>query len=420
MTSSDTGDDSANSTAQEIVLINVSGRDKPGLMSVLTETLAEHDAQLMDIGQAVIHEDLALGLLVRVASAQAGDLIKATMFRINEAGSTVRIQNVSEHEYMAWLDAGGQTRYILTLLAADNGAQALRAASSRTREFSMNIDTIRRLTDRAVARHESGRLCVEMRLRGGASDLGALQSALLKDADDLNFDFSLQADTVFRRSRRLVAFDMDSTLITEEVMDELAKRHGVGEQVVAITAEAMAGGIDFKESFRRRAELLAGMPESVLADVAKSVKLNTGAHRLLSALKHFGYKTAVLSGGFQYVGDVLQEELDIDYVYANQLKVHDGAMTGEVQGEIVDAERKASLLAEIAEREGITLAQTIAIGDGANDLPMLTQAGLGVAFHAKAVVRESAQHAISNFGLDAVLYLMGFSDRDIDQALATN
>ncbi|MFT7654515.1 MAG: phosphoserine phosphatase [Limisphaerales bacterium] len=405
--------------AQEIILINVSGRDKPGLMSMLTESLVEQGAQLLDIGQAVIHEDLALGILVRLDEDKTGDLVKTTMFKANAAGSTVRITHVSTDEYHAWLEAGGQTRHILTLLAGSSGAEALLAVSSRTHQFQLNIDTMRRLTDRAVAQlpSEDAKLCVEMRIRGSRENMALLQSELMQDADRLDFDFSVQVDTVFRRNRRLVAFDMDSTLIKEEVIDELAKRHGVGDQVVAITADAMAGKIDFKESFRRRAKLLQGMPVSILEGAAQSVSLNAGAERLLRALKHFGYKTAVLSGGFQYVGDHLQSQLGIDYVFANSLEVKDGHMTGEVVGEIVDAERKASLLAEIAAKEGIALEQTIAIGDGANDLPMLTSSGLGVAFHAKAAVRESARHAISNFGLDAVLYLIGFSDRDIDQAL---
>ena len=406
--------------ADDIVLINVSGRDKPGLMSVLTGILAKYGARLLDMGQAVIHEDLALGILVSVPSEASGELVKDTMFGANEVGSTVRISNVSQQEYRAWLEASGQTRYIITLLATGPGSQALHAVSTLTRRFDLNIDTARRLTDRGASQTEQSKFCLEMRVRGQIKDMSALESELMASAETLNFDFSVQEDTVFRRNRRLVAFDMDSTLIRQEVIDELAFRHGVGEQVVAITREAMAGKIDFKESFRRRSALLRGMPERVLEEVASSVELNSGARRLLRALKYFGYKTAVISGGFQYVGDHLARDLGIDYVYANALAVQDGVMTGTVSGAIIDAARKAELLRETADREGIALAQTIAIGDGANDLPMLSSAGLGVAFHAKRIVKESAGHAISNFGLDAVLYLIGFSDRDIDQALSAS
>jgi phosphoserine phosphatase len=406
--------------ADELILINVSGQDKPGLMSLLMATLAQSGAHILDIRQVVIDEDLALGILVAVDEDAAGAMIKDIMFDANAAGSTVRITNVSEENHQLWVEASGKTRYILTLLTAGDGSRPLYAVSSLTHQFGLNIDTVRRLTDRAAQRREdaSSRLCVEMRLRGEEADLDKLRGELMLAAESLDFDFSLQQDTVFRRTRRLVAFDMDSTLITEEVIDELAARHGVGNEVAAITADAMAGKIDFQESFRRRARLLKGMPEAVLQEVAQSVQLNAGAHRLIRALQHFGYKTAVISGGFQYVGNHLQQALGIDYVHANALEIRQGVMTGEFQGEIIDAERKALLLQEIAQAEGIALQQTIAIGDGANDLPMLSRAGLGVAFHAKPVVRESAQHAISNFCLDTVLYLIGFSDRDIDQALS--
>ena len=403
--------------SSEIVLINVAGQDKPGLLAMLSGVLDTFNAQLLDIGQAVIHQDLALGILVRVAGETREAFANQLMDEIAQAGSQARISTVSEADYQRWLEASGQSRYILTLLASGNASAPLQAVSSLTRRFRYNIDTIRRLTDRAVATApDEGRMCIEMRMRGG-SDLASLRSALVAAADAHSFDFSLQQDTVFRRNRRLVALDMDSTLITSEVMDDLAAKFGVGEAVQNITRRAMNGEIDFKESFRQRAALLKGMPVALLDDIAHAVQLNTGAARLLGALKHFGYRTAVISGGFQYVGEHLQSQLGIDYVYANQLTAADGVMTGEVEGEIVDAQRKALLLADIAEREGIVLEQTIAVGDGANDLPMLQAAGLGVAFHAKDVVNESARNKISNFGLDAILYLIGFSDRDISQAM---
>ena len=388
-------------------------------MAALSKTLADLGARVLDVGQAVIHDELALGILIKVPDAgDTGAIIKEIMFRANAVGSTVRVSEVSPANYELWLRSSGKTRYILTMLASGDGSSPLHAVSSVTHRFGLNIDTMRRLTDRGAAVSNDARICIEMRVRGDVHNLAEVQSALFDAANQLGFDFSLQEDNVFRRNRRLVAFDMDSTLINAEVIDELAKRHGVGEQVVAITGAAMAGKIDFKESFRRRAALLKGMSADVLREVADDVQLNTGADRLLRALAYFGYKTAVISGGFQYVGERLQHRFDFDYVHANALEVVDGVMTGEVAGGIIDAERKADLLQEIAKSEGIALQQTIAIGDGANDLPMLTRSGLGVAYHAKPVVKESAQHAISNFGLDAVLYLIGFSDRDIDQALA--
>ena len=403
------------------MLVSISGQDKPGLMSALMGISVEYDAQILDMGQAVIHDELALGLLLSSANLDA--MSAAIEARCEQTGSALRMQRVNADDYGAWSQTIFQSPLILTLLTNGSAAQPLQAVSALTHTFRMNIDTARRLPKpKALAgsADTDDRFGLEMRLSGELASSVEFQAELLKLADHSGFDVSLQRDSVFRRNRRLVAFDMDSTLIAEEVMDELAKRHGVGAEVVAITDAAMAGELDFKESFRRRAALLRGMPLEVLHDVAESVALNTGAHRLIKALKHFGYTIAVFSGGFQYVGEYLQQRLGIDYAYANELEVVDGLMTGEVLGDIVDAQGKADLLQKIAAKEGISLAQTIAVGDGANDLPMLQQAGLGVAYHAKTIVRESAKHSISNFGLDAILYLIGFSDLDVEQALTSD
>ena len=403
------------------MLVSISGQDKPGLMSALMGICVEYDAQILDMGQAVIHDELALGLLL--CSTNLDAMSEAIEARCEQTGSALRMQRVNADDYGTWSQTIFQSPLILTLLTNASAAQPLQAVSALTHTYRMNIDTVRRLTKPKVlagTADTDDRFGLEMRLSGELASSVEFQAELLKLADHSGFDVSLQRDSVFRRNRRLVAFDMDSTLIAEEVMDELAKRHGVGAEVVAITDAAMAGQLDFKESFRRRAALLKGMPLEVLHDVAESVALNTGAHRLIKALKHFGYTIAVFSGGFQYVGEHLQQRLGIDYVYANELEVVDGLMTGEVLGDIVDAQGKADLLQKIAAKEGISLAQTIAVGDGANDLPMLQQAGLGVAYHAKTIVRESAKHSISNFGLDAILYLIGFSDLDVEQALTSD
>ena len=389
---------------------------------MLTSTLAEYQVRVLDVGQAVIHDELNLGMLIQV-SATANGVSMASVLGALEAGArdrgmAVRCTPISLVDYHDWVSSQGKPRYIVTLLAAGETGAQLAAVTGIVQRHGMNIDAIRRLSGRLpLTEHETGRMTIEISLRGLLGNPQELKSELMQAAEQLGFDFSVQRDTVFRRTRRLVAFDMDSTLIDAEVIDELAKRHGVGEAVAAITERAMRGELQFKDSFRARARLLRGLSEVALREVADSVSLNEGAHRLLRSLQHFGFKTAIISGGFQYVGDRLRDELNIDYVYANTLEIQAGKMTGEVVGEIVDADRKAQLLAQIAAREGISNQQTIAIGDGANDLPMLNAAGLGVAYHAKPVVKETASHAISEFGLDSVLYLMGFSDRDIEEAL---
>jgi len=407
--------------AGEIVLVNLSGEDQPGLMAMLTSTLARYQVRLLDVGQAVIHDELNVGMLIQVMDRDdTARMMKDLQFETRDLGITVRFTPISEAEYDDWVASQGKPRYIVTLLAAGISGQQMAEVTRIVHAFGLNIDAIRRLSGRVPLHRSAGRVrtSIEMSLRGTVADPDSLKAELLAAADRLDFDFSVQQDTVYRRNRRLVAFDMDSTLIDAEVIDELAKVHGVGDAVSAITERAMRGELAFRDSFRARAALLKGLPESALRQVAESVKLNDGAHRLIRALKLFGYKTAIISGGFQYVGEHLQRELGIDYVHANRLEIRDGMMTGEVDGGIVDAERKAELLREIAAREGISRQQTIAIGDGANDLPMLSAAGLGIAYHAKPVVKESASHAISNFGLDSVLYLLGFSDRDIETALA--
>ena len=257
-------------------------------------------------------------------------------------------------------------------------------------------------------------VCLEYRLRGEAIDYVLLREKALAVGALHGVDIALQEDSIWRRHRRLICFDMDSTLIQAEVIDELARRHGVYDEVAAITERAMRGELDFQQSFRERMAKLKGLEESVLAEIAENLPLMDGLERLMTQLKRLGYRTAILSGGFSYFARHLQARLGFDEIHANELLIEDGKVTGEVREPIVDAERKAALLREIAEREGLTLEQTIAVGDGANDLKMLASAGLGIAFRAKPLVKSQARQSISTLGIDAVLYLIGYRQADLE------
>ena len=397
----------------EQILVSITGQDRPGLTASVMEILARHSAQILDIGQADIHATLSLGILIRIDERQSGQVMKELLFKATELQVQIGFTPISDSEYEAWVDKQGKNRYILTLIGRSLMAEQIAAAAKIITSQGLNIDSILRLTGRQsiVKTNRNVRACIEFSLRGTPKSQETLQGDLMRMSAAMGIDFSFQKDNMYRRMRRLICFDMDSTLIQTECIDELADRAGVGEQVRAITESAMRGEIDFKESFTRRVALLKGLDASVMQEIAKNMPITEGADRLMKVLKKCGYKIAILSGGFTYFGEYLQRRYGIDYVYANELEINeDGKLTGRYLGEIVDGHRKAELLRLIAQVEKVNLAQTIAVGDGANDLPMLSEAGLGIAFHAKPRVAASAEQSINTIGLDGVLYFLGFKD----------
>ena len=398
---------------EEQILIRITGQDRPGLTAAAMEILARYNARILDIGQADIHSTLSLGILIRIDELHSGQVMKELLFKAEELNVNIGFSPISDDEYESWVDHQGKNRYILTVIGRTLSAKQIAAATKIIANQGLNIDFIRRMTGRISIKHpeKNVRSCIEFSLRGNPKNRSLMQSKLMHLASEQEIDFSFQRDDMYRRMRRLICFDMDSTLIQTECIDELAMRAGVGDKVKAITERAMRGEIDFKESFTQRVSLLKGLDVSVMKDIADHLPITEGADRLMSVLKRCGYKIAILSGGFTYFGEQLRRRYGIDYVYANELEIDEnGKLTGRYIGDIVDGKRKAELLKLIAQVEQVNLAQTIAVGDGANDLPMISEAGLGIAFHAKPRVKATAQQSINNIGLDGVLYFLGFKD----------
>lgn len=406
---------------RELILINITGKDRPGLTSSLTRTLAQYEITILDIGQAVIHDYLSLGMLIEIPSRHSSSsILKDLVFQAHKLGIQIQFSPIDMENYAGWMTRNGHERLMINLLGRTLTAEQLTGVTAVIAEEGLNIDIITNLSGSVPLDQPElqPRACIKLTISGSPRDPEHLRRQLFEISEKTGIDISFSVDNIYRHARKLIVFDMDSTLIQCEVIDELAKHAGVGEEVARITESAMRGDMDFKESFTRRLALLKGLDQVILAEVAQTLELTEGAERVMGVLKQLGFKIGIISGGFDYFGKILQARLGLDYVFTNSLDIKDGKITGQVSGEIIDGPRKAEILKTIAVVENISLEQTIAVGDGSNDLPMLGIAGLGIAFHAKPLVRQKAKQSISSVGLDGLLYLMGISEREIGQSRA--
>ena len=405
----------------EIVLVNITGKDRKGLDARIAGILAEYNVNILDIGQAVIHDYISFGILAEIPDPEDfSPIFKDMLFEGHKMGLSIDIKPVDPEDYEKWVHAQGKERRIITLLGRTVSAQHIASVASVIAENNLNIDSITRLTGRISLENpqDNPRASVQLSVSGKPLNIMGMRKRFMEISQESGIDISFHVDNIYRKNMKLVVFDMDSTLIQTEVIVELAKLAGKGDRVDMITESAMRGEIDFKESFRQRVALLRGIKQDQLEQICENLPLTEGAGLVTRTLKQLGYKLGILSGGFTFVGNYLKERLGFDYVYANELDIENGIVTGRVLGDIVDGEKKAFLLRQIAAKEKIALEQTIAVGDRANDLPMISIAGLGVAFNAKPLVRQRASNAISSVGLDGLLYLIGLHEREIRQEVS--
>ncbi|MDR3740719.1 MAG: phosphoserine phosphatase SerB [Terracidiphilus sp.] len=396
------------------VLIHFSGHDHPGLTAELTSTLARHGINILDIGQAVVHESLTLAILIKISSQSSYAALKAELTaRAHDLNLQIHFTLVRPDALEHWQHGLHHRNFIITILGRIITAEDLARVTSIIAAHQMNILRIDRLSAQLAPDDATANACLELAVSGDASREPLMRADFLAAAQQLDIDIAFQRESIFRRNRRLFAFDMDSTLIQGEVIDELARMAGVGEQVSKITEAAMRGELNFDESFTRRVSLLKGLPAERVYSLLDAIPMADGAERLIRTLRLLGYKTAILSGGFTFFAHHLQRRLGIDYVHANDLEIVNGVVTGRVITPIVNGDRKADFLAVIAQQEEFSLEQVVAVGDGANDIPMLKLAGMGIAYRAKPLVQQNAPQAISSLGLDGLLYLIGVRDRDL-------
>jgi phosphoserine phosphatase len=396
---------------QRLILLTMTGPDRPGIIAAVTGQIAEAGARIRDIEQTVTHTLLSLSIVIDFPTGESDNkpLIKELLYLAKETGLDLDFSVLGEADYRR---KSTRDAHVVTMMGGEVNALAIAQVGKILAGYGVNIERISKL-------NQGDLRCVELLVTAPPElDVRTMNRQLLHTGAHLGVDIAVQRENLYRRAKRLVVMDMDSTLIQIEVIDELARIAGVGEQVALITERAMNGELDFPAALRERVALLQGLSATALEEVYHNIPFTPGAKTLIRVLKRLGFKTAIISGGFSYFADRIKDDLGLDYAYANELEIVDGLVTGRVIGQVVDGGRKAELLEEIAAKEGVTLDQAIAIGDGANDLPMLGKAGLGIAFNAKARVREEADYHINQQRLDSILYLLGISEREMAEICA--
>jgi phosphoserine phosphatase len=393
------------------VLITVTGLDQPGVTSALFEVLSRHKVELLNVEQVVVRGRLTLAVLVAGPADDAGgDVLRDEVTRaIHGVGLDVSIERSDDIPVLR-----EPSTHTIVVLGRPITAEAFGVVAREAAALGVNIDTIRGVSDYPVTGLE-----LRVSVPSGAA-YGQLQSALARVAVDESVDIALEDFSLSRRAKRLIVFDVDSTLIQGEVIEMLAARVGAEAAVAEVTEAAMRGELDFAESLHRRVATLAGLPAEVLDDVADKIELTPGARTTLRTLRRLGFHCGIVSGGFRQVIDPLAHELEMDFVAANELEIVDGKLTGRVIGNIIDRPGKAKALRDFAQQAGVPMEQTVAVGDGANDIDMLAAAGLGVAFNAKPALREVADASLSHPYLDTVLFILGVTRGEIEAADAAD
>ena len=388
---------------KDFVMVTVSGPDQPGITSAFSRILVDNQVEIVDIEQASLQDFLGLSFLLDMSGAkQSKDgVLKDLLFEASRLHLTLNFRLFSEKEMKA---RNNKNIFVLTYFG---DTRALAEISNILAEENANIELISNLTSHCAS-------CVELTINvNGVKHLSHLKERVIAKSHELNIDLALQKMEAYRKNKRLVFFDMDSTLVDMEIIDEMAQRAGVFKEVSRITEKAIRGDIDFEESLTQRVALLKGLKVGELEKIRKEMKLSEGAEDLVDTLKRLGFKLGLVSGGFDYFSDYLKEKMGLDFSYANQLEIKNGALTGKVTGKIVDNTYKAKIVNMVSDEQGVLLDQTVAIGDGANDILMLGQAGLGIAYNAKEKLERAANMSLGRARLKNILYILGISEEEM-------